>query len=257
METPNNPVCKLKYPYLTQLFGLSGWKVFTPIIITKRRISRIPHIDLKSRNVALRIIEDDGWLVKDEGPQCSVKNNWCFYWDQPIYDETGKFTSQLRTALLSELYKEKLVGYIFRNPQLHFSPSETAYLNTNYILTDEENGEEIVIGVGKLNLPLNDFLIRRKSRSWTFVTACNPSYQPLSEEENKTRQQGLTRLLKEKGIDFLNGYAESGSRDWHPLPGAFLFDADPQTTMSLGRSFGQNALPTGQINRAPELICCG
>lgn len=130
METPNNSLYRLYYPYLTQLVGLSGWTVFTPIILTSDcNVGRKTLLELKSSTRPLRIVEEYAWRVRNvEDTIESVKEEWYFYWDQPAYDKKGSFNSELRASLMENLRREKLVGYIFRYPDLHFSRNDVIRL---------------------------------------------------------------------------------------------------------------------------------
>lgn len=144
METRNNLLFELKYPYLTQLVGLSGWLSFTPIILTTNsNFERKALVDLRSESRHLRIIHKDGRLIKDEGKCRVVKEEWRYYWDKKIYEEckynwqnqvyelSGKFHPLLKMALIDDLCGEKLCGYIFREPILYFSPSDVIPLKPN------------------------------------------------------------------------------------------------------------------------------
>lgn len=123
MKTQNNSLYRLKYPYLTQLFGLSGWTVFTPIILPSDcSIPRRTLLELKTSKRPLRIVEEYAWRIRNgEDPIQSVKVEWHFYWDKPAYDKEGRFTLELRASLMETLRREKLVGYMFCEPDLHFS----------------------------------------------------------------------------------------------------------------------------------------
>jgi len=114
--------CEIKYPFLTQRFGLSGWDVFTPIILTTdRNFQRRTHLDLKQQRRHLRVLGRNGQLLNEYSYDQAVKEEWYFYWNLAKYNERGEFTARLKSALVADLSKEKLRGYIFRDPDLHFS----------------------------------------------------------------------------------------------------------------------------------------
>jgi len=144
MLEESDVVYELTYPYLSQLFGLSGWLVFTQIILTTDPdFERKAHVNLKLVKHIVRIMTNEGQLIEQESYKRPVKEAWQFYWDKPIYEEwkfnwqnqvhdiTGKFQPLLKKALIDDLSKEKLCGYIFREPILHFSQSDVVQLECN------------------------------------------------------------------------------------------------------------------------------
>ncbi len=80
---------------------------------------------------------------------------------------------------------------------------ETAYLQTNYVVQNEER--QIIIRIGEYNLALDELLKLNKAESWAFITAYNPYSNSLPVEENENRQAKLLTRLKESNFRFLNG----------------------------------------------------
>lgn len=132
---------------------------------------------------------------------------------------------------------------------------ETAYLQTNYVVQGNEENQ-IVIRIGEINGALDELLNRYKAEIWAFVTAYNPFSKPCSSEENLIRQADLLNQLREKNLRFLGGYGKGKNEDWESQQSVFIFDIDRETAVRLGREFEQNAIVTGQIGCAPELVWC-
>jgi hypothetical protein len=131
---------------------------------------------------------------------------------------------------------------------------EAVYLQTNYIIRDEE--KEIIIRIGESNAALEELLKRYKSETWAFLTACNPFSEPFSARENEVRQMNLLKQLKERSFQFLHGRGEAVSGDWAAELSAFIFNIDRETAINLGSEFEQNAIVIGSIGSVPELVWC-
>ena len=131
---------------------------------------------------------------------------------------------------------------------------ENAYLHTEYIVQDQQN--HLVIRIGEINPSLDELLHGYQSRKWAFITAYNPFSKLLPDEENKIRQANFIKELEKRKFRFLNGKGQSESGDWQAEPSLFIFDIDRETAIDLGNDFEQNAIVTGQIGKAPELVWC-
>ena len=72
-----------------------------------------------------------------------------------------------------------------------------AYREAHYIVLDE--GKEIRLQVGKVNLELARLMSNKNARSASVLTAYNPYSEVKTKQDNKLAQKQLRQRLKEMG----------------------------------------------------------
>ena len=130
----------------------------------------------------------------------------------------------------------------------------TAFLDTNYVVVDEEI--RVVIRVGETSDSLERFLARKRITEWAFITAFNPYSQQLSETENEKRQMKMRGILQSESFSFLSGFGEAANGEWPPEPSLFIFDLKEVRAIEIAQDFEQNAIVCGRIGEAAELVWC-
>ena len=91
-------------------------------------------------------------------------------------------------------------------------------------------------------------------RAFTLVTAQNPQSTPLSDEENRERNERLERWLLAKGYDYGPSLGKSTDGSWEE-EGFTVFDLLLEDALRLGRQFGQHAVVYGEGNRVALAWC--
>lgn len=128
---------------------------------------------------------------------------------------------------------------------------DTAYRATTFVA--ETPFGEIDIRVGQRHPKLDYLLERFGSRSWVFITACNPASVRLLPEENKKRHNQLV-----SDIPFYYTYFLAEGRPdkpgWPPEPSVLILGIEREKTVQLGQDYGQHAIVIGQRCGEAELI---
>ena len=115
----------------------------------------------------------------------------------------------------------------------------TAYLETDYIIDDS-------IGLWQININDTDRSLSKYLHTFdkpcaAFITAHNPMSKRLSEKENKKRHQQLLSLLKQQGVNALNGYGIGATGDWPKEDSVFLTNVDQAQASQIAKKFNQAA----------------
>lgn len=129
-----------------------------------------------------------------------------------------------------------------------------AYKNTTYRLYLPLG--EVDIRIGVMNPLLQELLSNNNSKSWAFVTACNPKSVPQNADENLRLNTQLENYLKEKRYVFFKGNGIGDDDSWEPEASFMVLDICKEDAIKLGRQFEQNAIVAGVIGNLPELIAC-
>lgn len=128
------------------------------------------------------------------------------------------------------------------------------YRQTKYVIEDGEIS--FTIRLVEQNPGLDRFLADSAHGSWAFLTAYNPLSQPLSENENSSRQIELKTYLNELRLTYLNGSGIGDDPSWEPEPSLFILDIGRHLAIETARHFDQNAILWGEAGSIPELIWC-
>jgi hypothetical protein len=148
----------------------------------------------------------------------------------------------------------------------------TAYLSTHYRVmlpappalkglagTGSASGEEqaFVLRIDQYSAPLSQLFTASGYRCAAFITASNPFSVPHGVEENlaacaRFRDELLRRSCRPEQI--LDGEGRDPTGAWPGERSFLVLGLDLQTSMLLGREFGQNALLWAGGDAIPRLI---
>ena len=129
-----------------------------------------------------------------------------------------------------------------------------AYKNTTYLVYSPIG--EIDIRIGVMNPLLQQLLLNNSSESWVFITACNPYSVMQDEDVNTLLNTQLEDYLSGKRYVFFKGMGVGDDNSWEPEASFMVLNIRKEDAVKLGRQFKQNAIVTGVIGNAPELIDC-
>ena len=129
-----------------------------------------------------------------------------------------------------------------------------AYLNTQYIICDEDCS--YFLKIGEKNPLLDNFLKVRGIESWAFITAANP-YSKLREESlNQQYNELLLDELQEQNYHYLNSKAIDPLNKWPTEHGYVVLDINLEAVIGFAQQFNQNAIVFGKLEDAPRLVDC-
>ena len=129
-----------------------------------------------------------------------------------------------------------------------------AYKNTTYRVCSPIG--EIDIRIGVLNPLLTELLLNNSSESWVFITAYNPYSVMQDAGVNTILNTQLEDYLSGKRYLFFKGIGVGDDNSWEPEVSFMVLNIRKEDAVKLGRQFKQNAIVTGVIGNAPELIDC-
>ena len=135
------------------------------------------------------------------------------------------------------------------NPELF-----EAYKNTTYRVYLPLS--EIDIRIGVMNPLLQELLLSNHVESWAFITAYNPYSVMQNADVNTLLNTQLENYLSEKRYVFFKGMGVGDDDSWEPEASFMVLDIRKEDAVKLGRQFKQNAIVTGVIGNAPELVDC-
>jgi len=146
MENNKPLIYEIKYPFFSKRIGLSGSTSITPIIITsdESNLSEVNEGTETKNRVNLQIREKNGELIEDLAVGSLVTPK-IFHWSGSIYDAEGGFTNKLKSALIDEMCKEKLYGYIYHTPLLHFTKEDVVQLYNSNTFSENLNVKEVAV----------------------------------------------------------------------------------------------------------------
>ena len=129
-----------------------------------------------------------------------------------------------------------------------------AYKNTTYRVYSPIGKIDIRIGV--INPLLQQLLLNNSSESWVFITAYNPYSVMQDAGVNTILNTQLEDYLSGKRYLFFKGIGVGDDNSWEPEASFMVLNIRKEDAVKLGRQFKQNAIVTGVIGNAPELIDC-
>ena len=129
-----------------------------------------------------------------------------------------------------------------------------AYKNTTYLVYSPIG--EIDIRIGVMNPLLQQLLLNNSSESWVFITAYNPYSVMQDAGVNTILNTQLEDYLSGKRYLFFKGIGVGDDNSWEPEVSFMVLNIRKEDAVKLGRQFKQNAIVTGVIGNAPELIDC-
>ncbi len=126
-----------------------------------------------------------------------------------------------------------------------------AYLETEYRVFAEP---PFVLTVGIASPELIRLYQAHKVACAALITAFNPFSQELTADENRRRQDDLTKQLTQRSLDFVEGVGQHPSGDWPGEPSVLAFGLELEAARSLGKSMQQNAIIWCGADAAPNLV---
>ena len=91
-------------------------------------------------------------------------------------------------------------------------------------------------------------------RAFTLVTAQNPQSTPLSDKENRERNERLEHYLLKQSYTYGPSLGKSTDGSWEEA-GFTVFDLSLGDALQLGRQFGQHAVVYGEGGRVALAWC--
>ena len=129
-----------------------------------------------------------------------------------------------------------------------------AYKNTTYRVYSPIGKIDIRIGV--INPLLQQLLLNNSSKSWAFITACNPYSVMQNEDVNTLLNTQLEDYLSGKRYVFFKGMGVGDDDSWEPEASFMVLNIRKEDAVKLGRHFKQNAIVVGVVGNSAELIDC-
>ena len=129
-----------------------------------------------------------------------------------------------------------------------------AYKNTTYRVYSPIGKIDIRIGV--INPLLQQLLLNNSSKSWAFITACNPYSVMQNEDVNTLLNTQLEDYLSGKRYLFFKGIGVGDDNSWEPEASFMVLNIRKEDAVKLGRHFKQNAIVVGVVGNSAELIDC-
>lgn len=129
-----------------------------------------------------------------------------------------------------------------------------AYLATTYRCRAPRGG--IDIRIGQSHVRLDSLLREHASRSWCFITACNPQSKRLGSVENRLRNSELRQEIDSRGWIVFEGEGIGDSGDWPAEPSFLVLGIGRREAIGLARRFDQAAIVAGEAGKPAELILC-
>lgn len=114
--------------------------------------------------------------------------------------------------------------------------------------------QEFTLRIGACSSELLLAHKRNRVECSTFLTACNPFSQSLTDEENQERQRALAQLLSSRSLSFVNGIGQHPSNQWPGEPSYLVFGLNRESAMKLGILLEQNAIVWAGANGVPQLL---
>ena len=130
----------------------------------------------------------------------------------------------------------------------------SAYRQTSFF-ADTPRGR-FCLRVGSRHADLDAWLVADGVRCWAYVTACNPGSVPLSDTDNRRRQEDLERVVVDMGHRFCRGEGIGDDRRWPPEQSLLMLGIARAETIALGRRFGQHAIVYGEVGGEAQLLRC-
>lgn len=130
---------------------------------------------------------------------------------------------------------------------------EAAYRATDYRVEDPAIGP-FVIRIDEPCPEADRVLARVHKSEWTFLTACNPSSQRLTDVENAGRMARLQAVCVDRGWTPIVGAGVGRDGTWPPEPSVFIVGASEAEAVEVARSFGQNAIVAGRMGEPARLV---
>jgi hypothetical protein len=127
-----------------------------------------------------------------------------------------------------------------------------AYLATDYRLG--HSASDIVLTVGQHSPRLAALFARHQVDCGAFITAYNPRGTIQSGEANDAGHARLERLLRERGLELIEGSGSEAGTDWPAERSWFALGLGLEPARALGTEFDQDAIVWAGADAVPQLI---
>jgi len=112
----------------------------------------------------------------------------------------------------------------------------------------------LVLRISEINDQLINLYKSTGSKNCTFVTACNPFGQLMSNSQNLELQKQFEEELKFRGLTYIPGEGKHPIGDWPGESSFLIFDLSLESAKTLGKKFNQNAVVWCDKAAVPQLI---
>ena len=127
------------------------------------------------------------------------------------------------------------------------------YQKSDYrVLGEGEN--DFVMHIGKPCPPLRSLMLRAAVSTACFVSAYNPRSEPCSDDENARAQARLSLDVSQMGLSYLEGVGEDPDGECAGEPCLLVLGISHESTVMLGRKYGQNAVLWFEADGMPQLL---
>ncbi|MFT5535094.1 MAG: hypothetical protein ACI8WM_000303 [Burkholderiaceae bacterium] len=126
-----------------------------------------------------------------------------------------------------------------------------AYASTHYHV-DVQTPIALEIGIG--NPALKALLRQEKTDCCTFITACNPLGEALTDAQNATLQAKLALTLRQRSLVFFDGIGQHPTGAWPGEPSFLVLDLSLASARALGQTLAQNAIVWCGADAVPQLV---
>jgi|GEM_PF-3448956 len=129
---------------------------------------------------------------------------------------------------------------------------ELAFLETVY--ESKIDDSKIQISLDEVCEPLNEYLTQHRFETFAFLTAFNPHSTQTTNEENRTDQGKLLKILRSIDCKIFEGEGKALSGEWPPEPSFLVLGISFNLASALGREFRQTAIVFGHKDGEADLI---
>lgn len=130
-------------------------------------------------------------------------------------------------------------------------PLLRAFQETHYIVHHQP---PFTLRIGQYSLELDALLKDTGHGCAAFITAWNPMSQPLSQEENRSRQQSLIHEVNARGLTALLGIGQHPSNGWAGEESILVPGLQLEAARAIARKFEQLAFVWSKKDHPVELI---
>ncbi len=126
-----------------------------------------------------------------------------------------------------------------------------AYTTTHYRV---DAPTPFVLEIGIDNPALKALLRQAKTDCCTFITACNPLGEALSDAQNAALQTKLALTLRQRSLVFFDGIGQHPTGAWPGEPSFLVLDLSLASARALGQTLAQNAIVWCGADAVPQLV---
>lgn len=176
-------------------------------------------------------------------------------------DTTGAVCGQIAGAFWGEegipaAWRNSLARRDMIEPILTRLSLRGVYEATDFWVDDAPDGA-FKIRCGELSPAVDRLLTESGLNDWTYITACNPRSQQLSDEENQRRMHDLEGRLNALPCSLYHGRGVGTFGAWPPEPSLLALGLSEDQALALGKEFEQAAIVVGRRGEVARLAWPG